>query len=65
MINWVLENMKKNVEICSLIDPRMNENIPAINQTNQTHDILEVDKFHNELRISDCLKTRFLLSWTD
>ena len=32
LINWVLENMKNpNVEICSLIESRMNETIQEIN----------------------------------
>ena len=51
LINWVLENMKNpEVEICSLIESRMNEIILKINQT---HDIFEADKFHTELRILD------------
>ena len=51
LINWVLENMKNpEVEICSLIESRMNEIILKINQT---HDIFEADKFHIELRILD------------
>ena len=33
LINWVLENMKNpEVQICSLIESRMNENIQAINK---------------------------------
>jgi hypothetical protein len=51
LINWVLENMKNpNVEICSLIESRMNNTIQDINQT---HDIFEADKLHSELRILD------------
>ncbi|MDW0164674.1 MAG: hypothetical protein QOK79_03280 [Nitrososphaeraceae archaeon] len=51
LINWVVENMKNpNIEICSLIESRMNEIILKINQT---HDIFEVDKLHSELRILD------------
>jgi hypothetical protein len=43
--------MKKlDVEICSLIESRMNNIVLIINQT---HDILEADKFHSELRILD------------
>jgi len=46
LINWVLENMKNpDVEICSLIESRMNENIQAINQT---YSIFESDKLHSE-----------------
>ena len=49
LINWVLENMKKpNVEICSLLESRMNETIQEINKTNS---IFESDKLHVELRI--------------
>ena len=59
MINWV---KKTQLEICSLIDSRMNENLLAINQT---HDILEADKFHSEFRILIAPKTRFLLYRTD
>ena len=51
LINWVLENMKNpDVQICSLIESRMNENIQAINQT---YSIFESDKLHSELRILD------------
>jgi hypothetical protein len=39
-----------NVEICSLIESRMNEIIYAINQT---YSIFESDKLHSELRILD------------
>ena len=38
------------VDICSLIESRMNNVVLAINQT---HDIIEADKFHSELRILD------------
>ena len=51
LLNWVLENMKNpDVQICSLIESRMNENIQAINQT---YSIFESDKLHSELRILD------------
>jgi len=51
LINWVLVNMKNpNVEICSLIESRMNNTIQDINQT---HDIFEANKLHSELRILD------------
>jgi len=39
-----------DVEICSLIESRMNNVVLTINQT---HDIIEADKFHSELRILD------------
>jgi hypothetical protein len=51
LINWVLENMKNpGVEICGLIESKMNEIILAINQT---YSIFESDKLHSELRILD------------
>ena len=51
LINWVLENMiNPDVEICSLIESRMNNVVLTINQI---HDILEADKLHSELRILD------------
>ena len=51
LINWVLENMKNSsVEICGLIESKMNEIILAINQT---YSILEADKLHVELQILD------------
>ena len=51
LINWVLENMKNpNVEICSLIESRMNETIQEINKTGS---IFDSDKLHSGLRILD------------
>ena len=51
LMNWVLENMKNpGVEICGLIESKMNEIILAINQT---YSIFESDKLHSELRILD------------
>ena len=51
LINWVLQNMKNpNVEICSLIESRMNETIQEINKTDS---IFFSDKLHRELRILD------------
>ena len=51
LLNWVLENMKnRNIDICSLIESRMNNVVLTINQT---HDIFESDKLHSELRILD------------
>ena len=53
LINWVLENMKNpNVQICELMESRLNEIILKINQT---HDIFEADILHSELRILDYL----------
>lgn len=49
LINWVLENMKNpDIQICILIESRMNEIILAINKT---YSIFESDKLHSELRI--------------
>jgi hypothetical protein len=49
LINWVLENMKNpKVQICNLIENKMNEIIPIVNQTSS---IIEADKLHSELRI--------------
>lgn len=51
LLNWVLENMNSpNIEICNLIESKMNEIILKINQT---HEIFEADKLHSELRILD------------
>jgi hypothetical protein len=53
LINWVLENIKNpNVQICELMESRLNEIILKINQS---HDIFESDKLHTELRILDYL----------
>ena len=49
LINWVLENINNsNVQICALIESKMNEIIETINKT---YSILEADKLHSELRI--------------
>lgn len=49
LINWDLENMKNpDIQICILIESRMNEIILAINKT---YSIFESDKLHSELRI--------------
>ena len=51
LINWVLENMKNpDIEICSLIESKMDDIILAINKT---YSIFESDKLHSELRILD------------
>ena len=53
LINWVLENMKnKEINICELMESKMND---VILEINQTHDIFEVDKLHSELGIMDWL----------
>jgi hypothetical protein len=51
LINWTSENMRDpNVQICALIESRMNEIIDKINQMDS---ILEADKLHSEIRILD------------
>lgn len=51
LINWVLGNMKNpNVEICSLIEFRMNETIQEIKKKDS---IFESDILDSELRILD------------
>jgi hypothetical protein len=51
LINWVLEHLKDpNVQICALIESKMNEIILTINKT---YSIIEADKLHSELRILD------------
>ena len=53
LINWVLDNMKKrHVEICSLIESRMNETIQEIKKKDS---IFESDILDSELRILDYL----------
>ena len=66
LINWVLENMKNpNVEICSIIESRMNETIQEINKKDS---IFESDILDSELRILDwifyqvCMDQQKLLS---
>ena len=49
LINWVLENMKNpNIQICDLVESRMNKIILTINET---YSVFEADKLHTELRI--------------
>ena len=51
LINWVLENMKNpDIQICNLIESKMNEIILTINKT---YSIFESDKLHSELKILD------------
>jgi hypothetical protein len=51
LINWVLQNMKNpNVEICSIIESRMNETIQEIKKFDS---IFESDVLNSELRILD------------
>jgi hypothetical protein len=41
---------KPDIQVCDLIESKMNEIILKINQT---HEIFEADKLHSELRILD------------
>lgn len=51
LINWAPENMKNpTVEICNLIEIRINETIRKINKKNS---MLETDPLDSELRILD------------
>ncbi|MDP9490013.1 MAG: hypothetical protein M3P28_07440 [Thermoproteota archaeon] len=51
LINWVLQNIKNpNVEICSLIESRMNETIQEIKKKDSK---FENDILDSELRILD------------
>jgi hypothetical protein len=60
LINWVLENMKNPiVQICELMESRLNDVILKINQT---HDIIEADKLHSELRILDWIFIKFVVT---
>jgi hypothetical protein len=51
LLNWILENMKNpDIEICSLIESRMNETIQEIKKKDS---IFESDILDSELRILD------------
>jgi hypothetical protein len=51
LINWALKRMKDpNVQICALIESKMNE---IIIKVNPTVSIFDADKLHSELRILD------------
>ena len=51
IINWAIKNMKNpNVDICSLIESRMNETIQEIKKKDS---IFESDILDSELRILD------------
>ena len=51
LINWVIEHLEDpNVQICALIESKMNEIMEIINKT---YSILKADKLHSELRILD------------
>jgi len=51
LLNWVLENMKNpDVQICALIETKMNQIIDEINKKDS---ILEADPLDSEVRILD------------
>ena len=51
LINWVLEEMKKpDINICALIETRMNKRIDEINKKDS---IIEADPLDSEVRILD------------
>lgn len=51
LINWVLKNMKNpGIEICSLVEYRLNETIQEIEKQDS---IFEFDVLDSELRILD------------
>ena len=51
LINWVLENMKNpDIQICELIETKMNELIDEINKKDS---IVESDPLDSEVRILD------------
>jgi len=51
LINWVLESMKNpDIQICALIETKMNEIIDMINKKDS---IVESDPLDTELRILD------------
>ena len=51
LINWVLEEMKKpDINICALIETRMNKLIDEINKKDS---IIEADPLDSEVRILD------------
>ncbi len=53
LIKWVLEQMKDpQINICELMELKMNNIILEINQT---HDIIDADKLHSDLGIMDWL----------
>jgi hypothetical protein len=63
LINWVLGNMKNpNVEICSLLEVRMNETIQEINKTDS---IFDADILHSELRILDWILYQVCVNMQD
>jgi hypothetical protein len=53
LLSWAIKNMKNpEIQICNILESRMNETILKINQT---HSIIQSDKLHSELRILNWL----------
>lgn len=51
LVNWVLDNMKNSeINICAVIESKMNE---IINEINKKNTIIEQDPLDSELRILD------------
>ena len=49
LVNWVLDNMKNSeINICAVIESKMNE---IINEINKKNTIIEQDPLDSELRI--------------
>lgn len=49
LLSWAIKNMKNpQIQICDILESRMNETILKINQT---HSIVQSDRLHCELRI--------------
>jgi hypothetical protein len=56
LLNWVLENMKNpDIQICELIETKMNELIDEINKKDS---IVESDPLDSEVRILDWILLR-------
>jgi hypothetical protein len=63
LINWVLHNIKNpDVEICSLIESRMNETIQEINKKDS---IFESDILDTELRVLDWIFYQVCINMQD
>jgi hypothetical protein len=63
LINWVLHNIKNpDVEICSLIEARMNETIQEINKKDS---IFESDILDTELRVLDWIFYQVCINMQD
>ena len=60
LINWVLEIMKDpNIQICEIIECKMNEIIQKINETDSA---IQADLLHSELRILDQILYQFVVT---